>query len=175
MQCSNSQHLPFLLSPLAGVFITPTHKRVRAALSDFRKTPHSFVVHFVFQSFLFLLFHIAYSQQFIQSTVIIVLALQSERVRDHSSPFRRSCIKVHNEQSSSLPYMFICKYTIDTSVSINKHISWVNNCHNRLAWRGFDASALEGQRALSSRILPAPSGFGFKCTCYSLRAVVTFR
>lgn len=46
---------------------------------------------------LYLLFHIAYSQQFIHSTVI-VLASQTGRVRYHSSPIRRSCIKVRNRQ-----------------------------------------------------------------------------
>lgn len=72
---------------------------------------------------LYYLFRIAYSQ-FIHSTVIIVVALQTRGVRQCSSPGTRSCVKVHNKQNSSLSSVkCICKYNIDICISLNRHLS----------------------------------------------------
>lgn len=117
MQCNNSQRLPFGIAPRRISLDTLLIFTLMSCrfLHTWRKAAKPCVLHF---SFFIFVFHIAYSQQFIQSTVIIVLTLQTRRVRHSSSPVRRSCIKVHNKQNSSLPYLFICKYKFSYSISV---------------------------------------------------------
>lgn len=170
MQCNNSQRLPFGIAPRRISLDTLLIFTLMSCrfLHTWRKAAKPCVLHF---SFFIFVFHIAYSQQFIQSTVIIVLTLQTRRVRHSSSPVRRSCIKVHNKQNSSLPYLFIRKYNICVSLNISFHIQYL---WQSLARHWFDISTLEGLRRCSRVLLPPSAGILFKCTWYWLRAVVTF-
>ena len=88
------------------------------------------LIFYFFFSFFICLFHIAYSQQFIHSTVIIVLTLQTRRVRHCSSPVRRSCIKVHNKQKFKSFFPHVSVNIIDICICLNIHLYILYICHN---------------------------------------------
>lgn len=175
MQCSYWKHLPFRPQTWCDcslqLFVI-SQCAIDFSVNRLRKPPQKPLVFWFFSVFIYL-FHIAYSQQFIHSTVIIVLALQTRRVRQCSSPVSGSCIKV--QQAKIQVFLtHISVNIIDICICLNIHF-YMWYLSQSLAWHCFDISTLEGL-CRDSRSLRSPSaGFGFNALDIYLRAVVTFR